>query len=177
MSDKKEETKSKRPRYRELNEKEQESLYQIYFQHKGRIMSTLRDPMCFVNNRDQIAQYRDDYGYKERMDKEILDAMESRRAEMRDCLEEGKEKCIRLAAELIGSKQVSAKDIKTLWEVFKTELGEPTSIRENKNENVNDPSVDQALEGIRQLIKEGQHESQTDGDDVQDRGQTAGNST
>lgn len=160
---------------RELNKEEEEALFALYCKHNGNHSAMSRDPDCGFHN-VVIGDFAKKYSFKERMLKKVKEEAERIAKEWNETLKKGKMKAIEKAIKLLSpslkiikvgrgenaeSKKIyiqpDAKDIKVAYEILKTELGEPTTISKNTNIDEN-PEVKETIDGIRQLIKQGQDE-------------------
>ena len=178
---------------RDLNKNEQETLFSLYCKHNGNCSAVGRDE----NNkyhRNIVLEYAKRYGFENIRLKKVAKEAEQFKKEWNKKLKEGKMKAIEKAIELLDKKTYNrvdknndiveitsypdGRDIKRAYEILKVELGEPTTISRNTNIEEND-EVKQTIEGVKQLIKEGQKkdEPQTDTKNVQSRGETSSDST
>ena len=178
---------------RDLNKNEQEALFSLYCKHNGNCSAVGRDE----NNkyhRNIVLEYAKRYGFENIRLKKVAKEAEQFKKDWNKKLKEGKMKAIEKAIELLDKKTYNrvdknndiveitsypdGRDIKTAYEILKVELGEPTTISRNTNIEEND-EVKQTIEGVKQLIKEGQKkdEPQTDTKNVQSGGKTSSDST
>ena len=178
---------------RDLNKNEQETLFSLYCKHNGNCSAAGRDE----NNkyhRNIVLEYAKRYGFENIRLKKVAKEAEQFKKDWNKKLKEGKMKAIEKAIELLDKKTYNrvdknndiveitsypdGRDIKTAYEILKVELGEPTTISRNTNIEEND-EVKQTIEGVKQLIKEGQKkdEPQTDTKNVQSGGKTSSDST
>jgi len=178
---------------RDLNKNEQEALFSLYCKHNGNCSAVGRDE----NNkyhRNIVLEYAKRYGFENIRLKKVAKEAEQFKKDWNKKLKEGKMKAIEKAMELLDTKTYNrvdknndiveitsypdGRDIKTAYEILKVELGEPTTISRNTNIEEND-EVKQTIEGVKQLIKEGQKkdEPQTDTKNVQSGGKTSSDST
>jgi len=178
---------------RDLNKNEQEALFSLYCKHNGKYSATSRDPDCKFHY-IIVSEYAKKYDFEDRRLKKVKLEAEQFKKDWSKKLKEGKMKAIEKAIELLDTKTYNrvdknndiveitsypdGRDIKTAYEILKVELGEPTTISRNTNIEEND-EVKQTIEGVKQLIKEGQKkdEPQTDTKNVQSGGKTSSDST
>ncbi len=139
----------KKTPYRLLNIKERDLLFAFYEKWNGNVYAMIRDRGCPFRGKNQLYFYKHYYNFEERL---VL-VSSKRCEEINNALKENKSLVIQKAYEMIQSKQTvlrnpltgepildkdgqpifvehrpSFKEIKTAWEIIKTELGEPTQI-------------------------------------------------
>jgi len=193
MEENKVENKEKTP-YRNLEDVEVHTLFSFYDKHNGNVLEMTKDKDIPFKAKSQIYYYRDLYDFITKLSKIKTERAEQFKKEWSKRLKEGKMKAIEKAIELLDKKTYNrvdknndiveitsypdGRDIKTAYEILKVELGEPTTISRNTNIEEND-EVKQTIEGVKQLIKEGQKkdEPQTDTKNVQSGGKTSSDST
>ena len=193
MKENKVENKEKTP-YRNLEDVEVHTLFSFYDKHNGNVLEMTKDKDIPFKAKSQIYYYRDLYDFITKLSKIKTERAEQFKKEWSKRLKEGKMKAIEKAIELLDKKTYNrvdknndiveitsypdGRDIKTAYEILKVELGEPTTISRNTNIEEND-EVKQTIEGVKQLIKEGQKkdEPQTDTKNVQSGGKTSSDST
>jgi hypothetical protein len=142
-------TKDKKPKapvYRKLSVKEQDMLLAIFDKHSGNISSMLLDENCIFKSWNQLAHYRDLYGFKDK----LAEIRGERAKRVMANLEDSKIKALQIAQKfldpqyqivrnklgvevydaegvpIIVEKLPYYKEIKVAWEIIKAELGEPT---------------------------------------------------
>lgn len=138
----------KREPYRPLTVPEKDLLFAIYDKHNGNVLGMIRDRECIFKSRNQVYYYRDLYYFKER----LVQIRANRAKKVLDSLKDSKILVIEQASRMVETHQVPLKnkqgellldfdnqpifysvdpghkEIKTAWEIIKTELGEPTTI-------------------------------------------------
>ena len=140
--------------YRELNQGEQDALFGLYDKHNGNVSAMSDDSDCQFKNRNQVAYYRDRYSFSSKLSQIVAQRAEEFKKLWQGKLDDGKKKAIEKALELLENEETetitkegeiktrvrkpSYIEIRTAWEIIKTELGEPTSVSKNENSNTND---------------------------------------
>src|SRR6185369_4350055 len=141
----------KKPIYRPLSVIERDILYALYDKWNGRMSQMLLDPDCLFKAYTQIHYYCTFYHFKE----QFLANRKKRALEVQEKLQDAKMLAIENAMRILESHNVFVrnkfgiqlfdsegkpliieqlpyyKEIKTAWEIIKTELGEPTTIGKN----------------------------------------------
>lgn len=141
--------KGKKAPYRALTIPERDMLFAFYEKHNGNALAMTRDRGCVYRSKNQIYYYKELYGF----DAEFIQNRAEMAKKVIESLGDTKIRALRRAADLVEIKQIliknpitgdpildqdgqpvfaekkpSAKEIKTAWEIIKTELGEPTSV-------------------------------------------------
>lgn len=143
--------KPSQPNYRELEEAEIDLLFALYDKHNGNRNAIIRDHDSQFHSYAQVSHYCKIYDFQSR----LVEVRRKRAEETIAQLGDYKIEAIQRAAELVSPRQVplkfkhptsgemiivrdaddnvvyetmwpSDREIKTAWEIIKTELGEPT---------------------------------------------------
>lgn len=141
----------KKPPYRALKKKEIGMLFAFYEKWNSNMLAMTRDVLCPFRSDSQIRYYAKLYGFHEK----FIEIKRKRAEEIISSLGDGKILAIQRAMELVEPRLVvvlgkdgkavlngdgsplcekvypDAKDIKTAWEIIKTELGEATSVNKH----------------------------------------------
>ena len=141
----------KKPPYKPLNIKERDMLYAFYEKHNGNMSAIILDKECIIKAYNQVRYYVDLYNFHER----LIENRQKRAEKVMSQLTDGKVKAIENALRilepshslvfnksglqifdidgnaLIVERLPYYKEIKTAWEIIKTELGEPTTIQKS----------------------------------------------
>lgn len=161
----------------DLCEEDKKLLLNLFVCHNNVLANVLKDPRSKWRARTQVQYYRDKYNFKEIANKILVEKLEKEIDEMRDKLLEGKKETIKSAIELAKIKTVQVldtnnqpvldsdglpmyetilpqgKDLRTAWEIIKTELGESTKITENKNINIDQREIQDTLNILQNGIE------------------------
>ena len=161
--------------YRPLSIPERDFLFALYDKHGGNMLAMTRDSQCLFKSYNQLWFYCRFYGFKDR-----LAEIRTRRAEeIIAQLGDAKAETIARAVEMMRPRQRALKyrdeegnlltvmdkdgnavfetiypkdkEIKTAWEIIKTELGEPTTISKAEVNNPQSEEVTKALDVIARL--------------------------
>lgn len=155
MSEKQEKKQHKRKDgmpYRPLSPAERDFLFALYDKHGGNMLAMTRDRECLFRSHRQLRYYCKFYGFKP----QLAEIRRRRAEEVIASLGDAKIEAIQRAAEMLRPRQVavkmkdsngimvplrdedgnvvfeevypSEKEIKTAYDIIKTELGEPTSV-------------------------------------------------
>jgi hypothetical protein len=138
----------KREPYRPLTVPEKDLLFAMYDKHNGNVLGMIRDRECPFKSRNQVYYYRDLYYFKEH----LVQIRANRAKKVLDSLKDSKILVLEQASRMVETRQIPLKnkqgellldfdnqpifhsvepdhkEIKTAWEIIKTELGEPTTI-------------------------------------------------
>lgn len=155
--------------FRNLDANEIKALFVIYERHKGLVSAMARDEDCQFKNRGQLAHYVRIYNFYHTLSQKITEKLEKEQEEFDAKLRAGKQKAIDRAMELLEPITVldkmgnpleippGSKAVKTAWEIFKTELGEPTVVRKNENINEDKDRYDEHDQKLKDLIEKRQN--------------------
>jgi hypothetical protein len=148
----------KREPYRPISVPEKDLLFAMYDKHNGNMLSMTRDRECLFKGYNQIRYYADLYNFEPR----LVEIRRKRAKKTLDSLKDSKILTIQQAIRMVETHQIplknkqgevildadgqpmfyevdpNHKEIKTAWEIIKTELGEPTSIAKHKQESQSD---------------------------------------
>lgn len=148
----------KREPYRPISVPEKDLLFAMYDKHNGNMLSMTRDRECLFKGYNQIRYYADLYNFEPR----LVEIRRKRAKKTLDSLKDSKILTIQQAIRMVETQQIplknkqgevildadgqpmfyevdpNHKEIKTAWEIIKTELGEPTSIAKHKQESQSD---------------------------------------
>ena len=138
----------KKDPYRPLTVPEKDLLFAMYDKHNGNMLAMTRDRDCQFRAHSQIRYYAKLYYFQDR----FIEIKRKRAHEVLDSLKDSKILAIQQAVQMIETRQIPLKnklgdlildadgqpmfysvgpdhkEIKTAWEIIKTELGEPTTI-------------------------------------------------
>lgn len=138
----------KKDPYRPLSVPEKDLLFAMYDKHNGNMLAMSRDRDCQFRAHSQIRYYSKLYYFHDR----FIEIKRKRAQEVLDSLKDSKILAIQQAVQMIKTRQIPLKnkagepildpdgqpifyevdpdhkEIKTAWEIIKTELGEPTTI-------------------------------------------------
>lgn len=156
-----------------VDEQMQNALYNLYRLHGGNYTKMSKDALAPWRDRNRMAHYAQMYNFEQRWQADRAKELEERQLALKNSLDLGKIEAINKAMSLLQD-EIPAKDIKTVWEIIKTELGEPTRINKNENNNHDDPRVQDTLDGIKELITKGQNEPRTDSKAIPSEGPASG---
>lgn len=157
-------------RFRELTEDEEKIMFLVFCRNFGNHSMTARDPDSIIKDNSCIGYWARIYDWHARMRKETQERLENQKKEIESRLLEGKYDVIRRAFWLVKDRRVkktsmltgvehevdiepTSKDVKIAYEIIKTELGEPSSVRHNLNTNEVDQDTIDALDAINKLIQ------------------------
>ena len=166
---KKDTKKWERERFRELTEDEQDLMYNLFCLHFGNCSMVGRSKESIVKGKDCISYWAKLYDWDDRMRTETDKRVQELKKAINAKLVEGKQRAISRALWLLEERQEekvtsetgkkykvkivpSNKDIKTAYDIIKTELGEPSSVKQNLNVNEADEETVKALDAINKLI-------------------------
>ena len=137
--------------YRPLSIPERDFLFALYDKHGGNMLAMTRDHDCIFRSHRQLSFYCHFYGFQPK----LAERRQKRAEEVVAQLGHAKMRTIERAMEMMAPRQVpivlrangkeipmtdedgnvlfqeihpSEKEIKTAWEIIKTEMGEPTSV-------------------------------------------------
>ena len=137
--------------YRPLSRPERDFLFALYDKHGGNMLAMTRDHDCIFRSHRQLSFYCHLYGFQSK----LAERRQKRAEEVVAQLGHAKMRTIERAMEMMAPRQVpivlrangkeipmmdedgnilfqeihpSEKEIKTAWEIIKTEMGEPTSV-------------------------------------------------
>lgn len=160
--------------YRPLTIPERDFLFALYDKHGGNVLAMTRDQDCIFKSDRQMRFYSHFYGFQPK----LAEIRRRRAEEVVSALGDAKVEAIQRAAELLQPKQFPVKaringeivvlrdaddlpiyetiyptdrEIKTAYEIIKTELGEPTNIQKSEVSNPHAEEVTKALDLIERL--------------------------
>jgi hypothetical protein len=152
--------------YRELSEEEQEMLFAQYDSNGGKVTYMLLDKDVLFKGMGQLYYYVHKYDFETK----LVDIRKKRALEVMSSLQDSKIEAIQRAQQLLGvhyqilrtkggveimdeegnpivvETLPHFKEIKTAWEIIKTELGEPTSITKGSMQTDNTLKIEGARE-------------------------------
>lgn len=138
-------------KYRDLTQEEQDVLFAQYQKWNGNVNQLILDKEVLFKSYDQLHHYKHKYKFIEK----YLEIRRKRAVEVLEQLKDGKTLALENAIRILKSRNVFVynrngtqvydlqgnplvvenlpfyKEIKTAWEIIKTELGEATSIQKN----------------------------------------------
>jgi len=190
-------TKAEQDMYRKLSDIEQDIMYLVYVRNSGNHSLMAKDPDSVTKANSIIGYWARLYDWNEKFLKEKQERIEKEKKMLEETLLEGKLSAIKQAVVLLQVREEKAisllngksftrtvypsnKDLKVAYEIIKTELGEPSTIRENKNKNELSEDSKEAIDFIEKMIngtnQKQQKNTRVDSEDVQDGRQTSGDS-
>lgn len=137
--------------YREITEEEQDMLFALYDKHNGNMSNMILDDECIFKGYTQLRHYAKQYDFKGK----LVETRRKRAEKVVNSLQDAKIKAIENAQRMLnphyefvfnksGVQQFDKddnpliverlphfKEIKTAWDIIKTELGEATNIGKN----------------------------------------------
>lgn len=155
--------------YRELTLIEQKILFALYDKHNGNLSAMADDPESLFHSRQQLIHYKHKYGWRNTFERVRATRVINFGKKLRQKLEAAKMAALMEAIKLLSPREMEIalkpgvvasimhephyKEIKTAWEIIKTELGEPTSIAKSENVNRND-DVDKQISELNQILND-----------------------
>lgn len=157
--------------YRPLSIPERDFLFALYDKHGGNMLAMTRDSECLFKSHRQLSFYCNFYGFQSKLAEVRRRRAEAVVAELGDA----KTLTIERAIQMMRPRQVvvrgrrgetifdedgqpifetvspSPQEIKTAWEIIKTEMGEPTTISKAEVSNPQAEEVSKALDVIERL--------------------------
>jgi hypothetical protein len=176
MEETQEQKEDWKERFRDLSEDEVDLLIALYDKYNGNLNQMILDKDCLFRSYGQLHTYAHKYGFEDKM----IEIKTKRQKDVIDSLQDSKIRAIQNAQRLLSPKHRFVftktglqlfdkegkplivedlpyyKEIKTAWDIIKTELGEPTTISKS---NLN---LDTQVESIEITIK--RNETQTGSD-------------
>jgi len=179
----KEDSESSSPAYRELSTEEQKIMFGLYDKHSGNLTALSNDPESLFHSRPQLVHYKYRYGWRNTFERIRTQRVFEFRKKMRKKLEDAKLDALMQAIKLLSPREIEIvlkggvlasieqephyKEIKTAWEIIKTELGEPTTISKNENTNIND-AVEAESKKLNNFLRDVQTAAATDAEGNQE---------
>lgn len=152
--------------YRNLSSQEQKLLIHLYDIHDGNLSAMARDPNCIFKSRAQLWHYKKIYRWQSIFERIRTQRVKDFNRQLQEKLKQGKTIAIIRALKLLEPREIettdpfgkytttirypSYKEIVTAWEIIKTELGEPTKVTKQQNEDL--PETEKHRQELKDLM-------------------------
>ncbi|TXH50826.1 MAG: hypothetical protein E6Q97_19625 [Desulfurellales bacterium] len=165
--------KGKKAPYRALTIPERDTLFSYFEKHHGNMLAMTRDHLCQFHSHAQLRYYCHLYNFHPR----LVEIRRKQAEETLTGLKDSKLLAVQQAIEMLKPRQVLVRDkqdnvildrdgqpvfttihpdkaeIKTAWEIIKTELGEPTTISKADVHKHEDDRIRDTLDAIAKLTE------------------------